>query len=206
MIDKKENIKKEIMEILFIFLEAKNSFYYAQYIFNPETRKEKNYITSAVEFQFFSSVLWKYSVIELCKLFKKNEKRSIPKLVNKFRKSGEFRLSNITDDIIKDWDDKLLRLNDLIENIIKMRDSVFAHGDATYKNSLQYNVIMDDTEKLILLTKEFISDIYRFALNATVVHTGKFIKKEFNILKILADEENKRIKDIFDEAKRLTNH
>lgn len=194
-----DKIKEELQEIWFTLLNAKTAYNYAKYLFEPPTIEEQSYMRHyGVEMQFFRSVLWRNSVIEISNLFKREERRSINKFLNKVESYGEYRniIPKETIDLLRE---KLVDNKEIIEKILMMRDKVFAHAQKEYKDSLQYNVLDKDIEKLISFAEAFISDIY-LVFNAQVIH-DHLSKKEFYLLKVLNEyEENKR-KEIIERYK-----
>ena len=121
-----------------------------------------------VEMQFFRNVLWRNAIIEISKLFKHYEKRSIVKFLNKVNGGGTLS-KIIPKEIVDKWYLKLESSTLQIDKVLKLRDKVFAHSEIDYKDTRQYEVFEKDVEKLILFTKDFISDIF-LVLDAGLIH------------------------------------
>lgn len=200
---REEKIKNDLQEIWYTLLNAKNAFYYAEYLFNPPTLKEKDYMENCgVELRFFRNVLWRNSIIEISKLFKKTEKKSIEKFLNKVSGGGVYS-KIIPKNLIGDWRIKLEQSNILIVKVLDLRDNVFAHTKMDYKDSRQYEVFEKDVEKLIILAEDFITQIF-LVFNAGVIHSEKLLRDNFNILEILADYEIDREMRIIERFSELT--
>jgi len=201
--EKEEKIKHELQEIWYTLLHAKSAFCYAEYLFNPPTSKEKDYMRHyGVEMQFFRNVLWRNAIIEISKLFKKSEKRSIEKFLNKVGGGGD--LSRVVpNELVESWRLKLISSSKLIDKVLKLRDKVFAHTEMDYQDTRQYDVFEKDVENLIILAKEFISEMF-LVFDAGVLHAENLLKEDFKILDILADYETERENKIMEKFKNFT--
>jgi len=198
---KEERIKHEIEEIWYTLLHAKTSFYYADYLFNPPTRQEQDYMSHGEDMLFFRDVLWRSAVIGLANFFAKDQKRSVVKLLNKLDGGGEF-CKVVPRSVIEIWRSKLTEHDGVIEKIKTLRNKMYAHSEIAYRDSLQFNAFDKDVEILIILVQDFISTIFT-CFNAQVIHGDK-LPRNFNTLKILADYEEKRRDDIVNEYKNFT--
>lgn len=195
MRNKKECIIDELKEIWYILLNAKYSYNYAEYLFFPPTENEKGYMRHyGTEMLFFRKMLWRSSIIELSHLFYEREKRSIGKFLNKVDISGEYR-GYISPTKIQELRNELNNFQVTIDKVKEMRDKVFAHADYEYEKSKKFDNLDNDIEKLIHFTEVFISEIF-LAFDAGVEHSAKFLKDEFNLLKILADYEDKNYNEL----------
>lgn len=202
---KEAKIKYELQEIWYALLNAKTAFYYAEYLFNPPTSKEKDYMRHyGVELQFFRNVLWRNSIIEISKLFKKTEKRSIEKFLNKVSGGGSLN-KVIPKDLIENWRLKLGSSNEIIDKVLKLRDKVFAHTEMDYKDTRQYEVFEKDVEKLIILAKDFITEMFD-VFDAGVVHSENLLRDDFKVLEILADYETERENKIMERFKKFSEN
>jgi len=198
---KEDGIKNELDEIWYTLMHAKRSFYYADYLFNPPTSKEQDYLRShGLEMLFFRDVLWRSAIIGLANFFAKGEKRSIVKLLNKLDNGGEFR-KVVPNSKVNAWRLKLTQYDSVINKIKTLRDEMYAHSDITYRESLKINIFDKDVEMLISLVQDFISDIYTY-FDSQVIHSEK-LPRDFKILEILADYEEKRSNDIINEYKKF---
>lgn len=199
---KEEKIKREIEEIWYTLLNAKTAFYYAQYLFEPPTQIEKDYMKHfGVEMTFFRNVLWKNAIIELANLFSKNQKRSLEKFLNKVDVGGVYS-KKISAAKVNELRSRLNSYDNIITQVLEMRNTMFAHADKEYHISNKYVVFLGDVEDLILFCENFISDIFQF-FDAGVIHDAKLLRDDFNILKILADYEEKKHTDIINSYKNI---
>ena len=153
--EKEEKIKHELHEIWYTLLHAKSAFYYAEYLFKPPTSKEKDYMQHyGVELQFFRNVLWRNAIIEISKLIKKSEKRSIQKFLNKVGVGGSLS-KVIPKELIESWHLKLNSSSEIIDKVLRLRDKVFAHTEMDYKDTRQYDVFEKDVEKARQILDEY---------------------------------------------------
>lgn len=204
---KKEELEKELMEIWFLLLEAKRSYYYAKYLFSPETSNERTYINGSVDLQVIRTVMWRYSIIELSKLFKdgKNEKHSIKKLMQSFQPGHKYAKAKLDNSIIANWEDELTNRKILLYEITYMRDKAFAHSDIGYRESVKYNTILAEVEDLFTICEKFITDVFQNVLNKTPFHDANHSTNNLSeVVKVLVRNEDEKDKKNIEKYKEFT--
>jgi len=130
---KEEEIKNEIWNIWQISLFAKECFSYSQYLHNPKTKVELEYIRGSKDFQFFRHILWRNTVIELAKLFtdkKDRDRFNIFHFLKKLKVGGQFGKMGIPETQITNWENQIATNSEAINMILTLRDKVYAHTDA----------------------------------------------------------------------------
>lgn len=129
---KKDEIKQEIWGIWEILILARECFEYSNYLYNPDTKEEKEYLTYSEDFDFIRHILWRMTIIELSKLFSGSRKRDrfeIKTFIAKLKKSGQFSEAGISEATINKWETELLDSNKTVKNILTLRDKIYAHSD-----------------------------------------------------------------------------
>lgn len=196
---KKEELRQEIWRIWEILIYAKECFQYCLYLYKPNTKEEVDYISFSQDFKFFRDILWERSIIELSKLFSssKSHRFNLKNFIGKLKKTGQFGKFGITDLTIKKWEDELISNGKIIENILIIRDKLYAHSDSQKHDYLKIGITFFEVEKLIGIAESVIKEIYLTAFEAGIdMSTVIFDKSNFEIIRILAEEKRKGIQEI----------
>ncbi|MBA4408395.1 MAG: hypothetical protein C0397_03105 [Odoribacter sp.] len=188
---KKDEIENEIERIWAILILAKECFHYSSYLFNPETKKELDYIEKSADLCFLRHIIWRTTVIELSKLFSESQTRdryNICHFINKFKKGGHFGDTGISDNLIQHWKSEINENKTTIDTVLKYRDKVYAHDDPNQDVLYTKEVTFEQAERLMKIVESLITEIYETILDSTpVIETVIFDRLRFDIIKILAE-------------------
>lgn len=195
---KKAELKKTIGNIWEIVTVLKDCFEYAQYLHLPETEDESDYLNKSRDFKFMRHILWRMTIIDLSKLYSKSKKRDKFNLicfVNNLKRNQYFGQIGISNVIIEEWENRIIDNQKVIETILLLRDKFYAHKDSKIDNLKSLEISFQEIETLIILAEEIIKEIYSAAFNSHAEMRSIFFKRErFNVIKILAEEKNIRMK------------
>lgn len=192
---KKEVLKKSIWNIWKILTISKECFEYALYLYKPETEDEAEYLNKSRNFTFIRHILWRMTIIELSKLFsnsKNRDKYNLNDFINRLKRNQYFGDIGILEEKIENWE-KILQDNEkLINDILILRDKVYAHTDSGRDHEL-IAISFQEIEILINLSEEIIIEIYSVAFDSDVrFRPIYFNKARFNLIKILVEEKKNR--------------
>ncbi len=205
---KEAEIKNEVWQIWQILLIAKECFQYSLYLHKPSTQEEQNYLRHSQDFGFIRQILWRMSVIELSKLFcdsKDRDRFNIFHFINKLKKGGHFGDMGISKTTIAKWENQIAINKDTITQILTLRDKVYAHTDANGEKYTKGDLTFQQTEKLIQIIENVIQEIYSTVFQThAIMDTPIFEKERFNIIKILASEQDRRIKELQENFTKRT--
>jgi len=195
LMDKRKEISSEILSIWKILTYAKECFQYSYYLHKPDTKEEIDYLNRSRDFKFIAHTLWEYTVIQLSKLFSESSKRdryNISHFISKLKPNGHFGNMKISETIINKWENQIAANQVTINNILTLRDKVYAHTDSNWDDYNNIEITFKQTEQLIEIVETIIFDIYTIVLDThPVMNTPFFRKGRFNIIKVLADEEKR---------------
>jgi hypothetical protein len=199
---KKENeLEIEIKNVWDIFTNANECFHYSNYLHNPETQDELDYLNSSRDLQYIRHIMFRMSIIELSKLFsgsKDRDRFNIRCLIKKLKKNEYFGKMGITDDELNRWDAEIDKNGKAIDNILKLRDKVYAHTDSDAETYKSIDLSFKEIEPLLNIVEEIIRKIYSSVFNTFAdVEPVVFDKKRFSVIKILAGEKKKRLNDLW---------
>jgi len=197
---RENDLKIEIKNVWDIFINANECFHYSNYLHNPETQDELDYLNSSRDLQYIRHIMFRMLIIELSKLFsdKKGDRFNIQHLINKLNKNGNFGNMGISDDVLKRWDAEIDNNRETIETILTLRDKVYAHTDSDKKKYISIDLSFNEIEPLLNIVEEIIRRIYSSVFNTFAdVETVVFDKKRLSIIKILAEEKMKTLNDLW---------
>ena len=204
MPSRKKEVEKEIETIHLILVFARECFQYCYYFFNPNTVEEEDYLKRSDDFDFLKHVLWRMTIIELSKLFCNSadrDKFNLYHFTNKFRKDGHYSEFSISEEKLKEWENKLEIARLSIENLLKIRDKVYAHTDKIKIDVNTWGLTTKEVEKLIDIAEDVIKEIYLTVIGADVsMDTVIFSREHFEVIKILADARRKDIENTFKQV------
>jgi hypothetical protein len=106
----KDVIKQEIWGIWQILILARECFEYSNYLYNPDTKEEFEYLSFSQDFDFIRHILWRMTIIELSKLFSSSSKRdrfNLKHFIDKLKKTGHFSKAGINEVTIIKWETEL---------------------------------------------------------------------------------------------------
>ena len=194
---KKAELKESIWNIWEILAISKECFEYAFYFHKPETEEESEYLNKSRDFKFIRHILWRMTIIELSKLFsnsKNRDKYNLNHFINKLKRNQYFGDIGVLEEKIQNWDKILQDNQKLIDEVLILRDKVYAHTDPKKDDFKLIDISFQEIEILINLSEEIITEIYSVAFDSDVRFRAIYFNKDrFNLIKILVEEKkNKR--------------
>lgn len=199
-------LKVQLDKFAHLFMIAKESYLYAEYFHNPETKDEIELLQNDIyyyHFRFINHILFKNLVIELAKIFsrKKSDKFRIAKFLNGFKKDGQFGDLGIGIELIQVWEIELESNNKVIETIIKFRDELYSHTDDKEIDYDVFDINFIKIKELLDFAEKIIRNIFSILFQTHFIsNSPKFERERFPILKVLAIGEEKRKNDVYKEA------
>lgn len=191
---KKDEIKQEIWGIWEILILARECFEYSNYLYNPDTKEESEYLSFSQDFDFIRHILWRMTIIEISKLFAKRDSFNLKHFIAKLKKAGHFSKAGINEATINKWETELFNNETTVTNILTLRNKIYAHSDLKKDDYNTIQITFQEIAKLILIAENVIKEIYLTVFKAdTEMTTIVFDKNNFDIIKILADEKRKSI-------------
>jgi len=127
----KELFEEHLNEISSIILSAIDYYEYSNYLRNPDTEKERNFIHYNTHISFIQNTIEITLVLELSKLFSNspNDEFSIFNLIEYLKRNGEFESLEYDNNLLNDWSDILVSKKEIIEIVKTLRDKFYAHTD-----------------------------------------------------------------------------
>ena len=203
---KKEELKENMLSIWKILNNCKESFLFCKYLYVPETQNEKEYIENSRYFKYIRHILWRNSVIELSKLFstsRNRDKYNISHFIKKLKPQGHFKVFKIDLNKIYDWESIFATNNLVIENLLILRDKVYAHTDVISANESLNGLTIQEMEILINLVEDIIREIYRGTFNGDPnFRTPIFGRGSFKIINNLIEHRQFKTKELYDMLNR----
>jgi hypothetical protein len=175
------------------------------YFDNPNDNDAKNILHKWI---FFRAVNYSFElalIIELCKLFQKNnstQKYNINKFVNILtnnHKSLKYK-DKIAIEIIKKWSDRLNcdETNNIIDYVVTLRDEIYAHTDNVDKYFQdKININFSKIEYLLFIIEDILIDIYFYVYESDLVLDKNSIIDFESIIKTVL-EKNKYLEKFGD--------
>ncbi len=102
------------------------------------------------------------NVIELSKLFSNSSKRdryNLNHFISKLKKSGHFGDMGIAQSSIDKWELALYNNQNHIDNILTLRDKIYAHTDPKKDDYKAIDLSFQDVEALIKIVEGIIKEI-----------------------------------------------
>lgn len=194
-----KELDEEISRIWGIYLLGKESLDYANYLYNPTSSLEKEYVNMQKDLSFIRFVLFKNSLIDLSKLFqdRDSDKCNINKFLRKIQRNGYFRNIFLEESKILDWENKIKANGDLIKKITTLRDKVYSHYDPNFIVTSEFDTTFKEVEDLFDIVKDIITTIHLEVFD-TYADLGNihFNKNRFKLIEILAKDWNARCNEI----------
>jgi len=202
----KEELKENILAIWKISSLAKQCFEYSYYLHKPETPQEFDYLRHSRHFHFIKHILWRNTVIELSKLFNKSPKRdkfNIFHFINKLGRDQYFGGFEINPNKINEWETQLESNKETIDKILTLRDKVYGHTDTENAIDGLESPTFEKTKELIDIVKIIIQEVYATAFDIhAMVDRPQFDGMQFDIIKVLANENNNKINNLIKELNK----
>ncbi len=203
---KKEEIKEEIWQIWQILLIAKECHSYSFYLHKPDTKEESDYLQHSRDFNFIRHMLWRMTVIELSKLFRnspQNDRFNLFHFISKLKKGGHFGKLGISENKIEEWESKMTDNTQTISEMLLLRDKLYSHTAPNKKKYIDGNLTFEKIEELIKIVESVIREIYSSVFDSHAsIGTISFDRKRFKIIEILAEEKNKRKRELLELLKK----
>ena len=175
------------------------------YFDNPNDNDAKNILHNWI---FFRAVNYSFElalIIELCKLFQKNnstQKYNINKFVNILTnnyKSLKYK-DKLSFETIKKWSDRLNcdETNSIRDYVVNLRNEIYAHTDNIDKYFQdQININFNKIEYLLRIIKDILSDIYFYVYESDLLLDKDSILDFESIIKTVL-EKNKYLEKFGD--------
>jgi len=199
MTKKGKELEDEISKIWDILIIAKDCYQYSFYLHKPETIEEADYLKNSQDFDFIRHILWRMAIIEIAKLFCNSSNRdryNLRHFINKLKKAGHFGDIGISVTIIEKWETQLSLNEELIDDILTLRDKVYAHTDPYKEEYTKIEITFKKIEDLLRLVEDVIQEIFKTVFDSHVDFESPLLdKNRTNIVKILAAEKKKRIEE-----------
>lgn len=123
----KDEIEQEIWGIWEILILARECYEYSNYLYNPDTKEESEYLSFSQDFDFIRHILWRMTIIEISKLFSISAKRdrfNLRHFIDKLKKSGYFSKAGINEATIHKWETEILNNEKTVTIILTLRDKI----------------------------------------------------------------------------------
>lgn len=194
---KKEEIEKKILTIWKISISANKCLKYSLYLHRPETKVEQDYLNHSYDFHFIRIILWKYTIIELSKLFStspKRDKYNIINFIKSLEKDQYFGDFNIEPCKIQNWKNRLKENKEIINIVLLLRDKVYGHTDNENARKDLDTPTFEETKKLIEIVENIVQEIYSTVLDSHALVRNPIVDQvPSRIIKILAADRKDRI-------------
>ena len=195
----KEQFEKELSRITDIFFGARENFDYCYYLHKPKSRYEAEYLHVDRDLQFIRHSLWRMCIIELTQLFsnRENDKFNLLKFLSKLLPTGHYRRLAVNQEKIYEWQTMIYSQNHVINNIIILRDKIYAHTDPDKDQYKQIEVYFRDIVSLLEIVASIITDLHSSVLKRTLLlRNPVFDRNNFTLVRILAEERDRRVSEI----------
>ncbi len=140
------------------------------------------------------------TVIELSKLFSSSSKRdryNLNHFISKLKKDGHFGDMGISLSSIDKWELALRDNKNHIDNILTLRDKIYAHTDPNKDDYKAIDLSFQDVEVLIKIVEDLIKEVYLVVFDAgTDMSTPTFDRSRFDMIRILSSEKRKKLEEI----------
>jgi len=198
--NKLEELKKESWRIVEIYLNAKENFNYCYYLHKPDTKEEADYLNVDRDLKFIRHSLWRLSIIELAKLFsdrKSTDKFNLLYFLSKLKPEGHYDSFKIDSFKIAEWESLIFTREGLINDIVTLRDKIYAHTDPDKDDYRNIEIYFTQIEELFNLVEIILKEVYLVAFTATLdLRTPTFDRKDFDLVKTLSEAHKKSIDEI----------
>jgi hypothetical protein len=201
MTNLKIELSTKLEKILHIYVLAQDSYLYTEYFHNPDTEEEKKLVFNSPHssnIKFIMHLMFRNLITEVSKLYTAREKFSIIAFVSSLSPSGHFRKFDISPQYILHWNESFKQNQDIISNVLLLRDKVYAHTDDPLKKYFDTELTFKNIKALLDLAAEILKEIYRVVLDTDLLlRSPTFDRERFVMLKLLAKAERQRVEDIY---------
>lgn len=159
---KREQLQIRIGVISEIYANAKESFNYCKYFYQPIDKTEMRLANSDIHLQFIRHSLWRQTITELSKLFCKrdNDKFNIKRFLDSLRFDGYYGDLNFPLRKIEHWEQQIKAQNSVISDIMILRDKVYDHTDPKKEEFEKIIVSLRNIQCLIDIISDIIIEVY----------------------------------------------
>lgn len=195
--EKKEEFRKILWEIVQVYLLSKEGFLYSKYLHDPSTQLEKDFANSNVHIRMMRHMIWNFCAIELAKLVSNDsrDKLRIKPMLNELKERGEYAELNCPIEEIKYWESLLKNHKKVIHKINLFRNKVYAHTDLDRNKHINgKSIFFKEVEALNNSIEVILKGIYIHLYDTDFLFkTPGFESRKFNLLEILGSEQKNRI-------------
>lgn len=197
MHNKIKKIKDHTKNIDDIMQMSLVSFQVVEYFFECADPLERSIICDNNFFIYTIQVNWRICVIELHKLFVvSNNKFSIPKFIDMFKKKGEYYSpSIINENTIVFWEEHLQRVQSSLSKLKVLRDKIYAHTDKEWQN-VQNELAFSEVKILLVIAQDVVNTVYRNIFD---------IPSKLKIYHDPVHDLKKMIKQLVDDKRKILN-
>lgn len=190
----KQELNKELNQVWLILVAAKESFNYCNYMYSPKSENELKYINESKDFRYIRHLLFRVTIIELSKIFRESkgtDRFNIFHLFNKLKPSGHFKSIKFPNRKLVEYE-ALLKEDDLISQIINLRDKIYAHTDSNIDKLETSKITFSALENLIQKTERIINEIFEIALDQSILFDSPvFNRQSFDAFEVLSKDREK---------------
>ncbi|NEW79924.1 MAG: hypothetical protein GZ086_10980 [Gelidibacter sp.] len=192
-------LKSELNSIWKILTMAMQCYEFSSYLYSPSTESENDYANKSFFIDFTRHIYWRNLVIELSKLITDSNSQSfnVFKFLRKLKNNGYFGKLGFDNKKIENWENLLAENEKTINELIILRNKIYSHTDRDKENYSNSEITFTEIKLLIELLKNIIKSIFTDLLDTHAeIKPLRSVDKNFRVLKILANEKDKRIKKI----------
>jgi hypothetical protein len=112
----------------------------------------------------------------------------------------EFKIDSLK---IAEWESLIFTRQNLITDIITLRDKIYAHTDPDKDDYSSLEILFTEIEELFELVENVLKEVYLVAFHTTLdLRTPNFDRKDFDLVKILAEDHRRRVDEIRNYIKK----
>jgi len=174
-----EHTLEEWLDAIYpLCMNAKASYFYCEYLYNPHTKEEAEFINDSRHFRHISHSLFRILIIDLAKLVNhenSNDMFSFPKLF-KFLKTLD--MVGEKAERIKALEVDFYQYDVLIKSILTLRNKLYAHSDQAKMNFEAMNVTFPNLLSLIDCLCKTLQEIAYITMDWELVFHAYFNQQE----------------------------
>jgi hypothetical protein len=199
-----QNIRNDLERIFIIYINAKETFHYCNYLHNPDTHLELEYLSKDRHLKVIRHMLWRQSIVEISKLTSRSSKDEfrILHFIDKLRKEKEVQ-ERINSSVFSGWIKSWHEHKNAIKNINNLRNKIYAHTDREIEEYRKVELYFEDVQRLFDCIGEIIKDVYQQVFNGDVdLRTPVFERGSFDLVRCLAESHNERVQMMLASVKK----
>lgn len=201
----KEELQIKLEKLLHVYIFAKEAYLYTEYFHNPATKEELDLVTSSAHNLNLSTIMhlmFRTLIVEVSKLFSRstNDKFQLEKLIDSLSPSGHFRTIGVSQAQIDAWKRFLEDNKTTIDNVLLLRDKIYAHTDNPLINYNEIDISFKQIKILLDIADQILKSIYHDIFDTGLMTDAvTFDRERFSILRLLAKAEKDRLNEIRDK-------